>query len=343
VASQEAIKELGSNGGGYFNANSAHPFENPTPFSNLFQVFLILLIPASLPFAFGKMSGDKRQGYAIYIAMMVLFISGLCMLYTAELAGNPVLASSGVPGVSMEGKEVRFGLAGSVLFSASTTAVGCGAVNTMFDSLTPLGGMVPLFLILLGEVAFGAIGTGFATMIAFVIVAVFIAGLMIGRTPEYLARKVGIFEMKMALVAILVPGVLVLIFSATALILDGALSGILNPGPHGLSEVVYAFASMANNNGSAFAGLDASLPYYSLAGILVMAIGRFVPAVAMLALAGSMAGKKTVPAGPGTLPTASPAFILWLIAVVLVIGALTFFPFFATGPVAEYLVLTGGT
>ncbi|MDD1715560.1 MAG: potassium-transporting ATPase subunit KdpA [Methanolinea sp.] len=342
VASQEAIKELGTNGGGFFNANSAHPYENPTPFTNLFEVFLLLLIPAALPFTFGRLAGEMKQGWAIYVAMMLLFVAAAGVLYAAELAGNPALTSQNVPGVSMEGKEVRFGLAGTVLFSASTTATATGAVNSMHDSLTPLGGLVPMFLILLGEVVFGGIGSGFTTMIAFVIVAVFIAGLMIGRTPEYLTRKIGIFEMKMALVAILVPGILVLIFTGIALVLEGAIAGIFNPGPHGLSEVVYAFASMANNNGSAFAGLNATLPFYSLAGALVMAVGRYVPLVAMLALAGTMAGKKTSPPGPGTLPTASPSFVLWLIAVILVIGALTFFPFFAMGPIAEHLSLFGG-
>jgi len=342
VASQEAIKMLGTNGGGFYNANSAHPYENPTAFTNFFEIFLILLIPASLPFMFGFLSSNRKQGIAIYVTMMVLFIAAAGMLYSAELAGNPSLASQGVSGVSMEGKEVRFGLAGTVLFSTSTTAVANGAVNTMHDSLTPFGGLVPMVLILLGEVVFGGIGSGFATMIAFVIVAVFIAGLMIGRTPEYLAKKIEIFEMKMAIVTILVPSILVLVFTGIALVVSGGLAGIFNPGPHGLSEVVYAFASMANNNGSAFAGLDAASPFYALAGALVMVVGRFVPAIAMLALAGSLAKKKTIPSGPGTLPTASPSFVLWLIAVILIIGALTFFPFFAMGPVAEHLSLVGG-
>jgi K+-transporting ATPase ATPase A chain len=314
VASQEAIKMLGTNGGGFFNANSAHPYENPTPFTNFFEIFLILLIPSSLPFMFGSLSGDRKQGFALYMAMMLLFVAAIGVLYSVELTGSPVLASQGVVGISMEGKEVRFGLAGSVLFSASTTAAANGAVNTMHDSLTPLGGLVPLFLILLGEVVFGGIGSGFATMIAFVIVAVFIAGLMIGRTPEYLAKKIEIFEMKMALTTILVPSILVLVFTGIALVVSGGLAGIFNPGAHGLSEIVYAFASMANNNGSAFAGLDAAAPFYALSGALVMVIGRFVPAIAMLALAGSLAKKKAIPSGPGTLPTASPSFVLWLVA-----------------------------
>jgi len=343
VASQESIKLLGTNGGGFFNANSAHPYENPTPFTNIFEVLLILLVPASLPFMFGTLSGDRKQGFALYLAMMLIFIAAVGTLYTVERAGNPVLHAEGVPGASMEGKEVRFGLVGTVLFTVSTTASANGAVNTMHDSLTPLGGLVPLFLMLLGEVAFGGVGSGFATMIAFVIVAVFIAGLMIGRTPEYLAKKIEIFEMKMALAAILVPSALVLVFTGIAIVIPDALSGIYNAGPHGLSEVVYGFASMANNNGSAFAGLDATSPFYVLTGALVMVVGRFVPAIAMLALAGSMGKKKTIPAGPGTLPTASISFVVWLVAVILIIGALTFFPLFAMGPVAEHLALSGVT
>ncbi|MDD1715081.1 MAG: potassium-transporting ATPase subunit KdpA, partial [Methanoregulaceae archaeon] len=342
VSSQEGIKLLGTNGGGFFNANSAHPFENPTPFSNIFEVFLILLIPASLPFTFGRMSGNMRQGWAIYAAMLVLFVAAFSVLYAAELGGNPVLTSLDVQGISMEGKEVRFGLAGTVLFGIATTATSCGAVNAMFDSFTPIGGLVPMFLILLGEVVFGGIGSGFTTMIAFIVIAVFIAGLMIGRTPEYLSKKIGIFEMKMALIVILVPGILVLLFTGIALVTIGGTAGIFNPGPHGLSEIVYAFASMANNNGSAFAGLNAAAPFYSLSGVIVMAIGRFVPAIAILALAGSVAEKKAVPSGPGTLPTATLSFVLWLIAVILIIGALTFFPLFAMGPLAEHLALAGG-
>lgn len=342
VSSQEAIKLLGTNGGGFFNANSAHPFENPTPFSNIFEVFLILLIPAALPFTFGRMSGNMRQGWAIFAAMLILFVAAFGVLYAAELGGNPVLTSLDVPGISMEGKEVRFGLTGTVLFSTSTTAVACGAVNAMFDSFTPMGGLVPMVLILLGEVVYGGIGSGFATMIAFIVIAVFIAGLMIGRTPEYLSKKIGIFEMKMALIVILVPGILVLVFTGIALVTKGGTAGIFNPGPHGFSEIVYAFASMANNNGSAFAGLNAAATFYSLSGVIIMAIGRFIPAVAILALAGSVAEKKAVPSGPGTLPTATITFVIWLIAVILIIGALTFFPLFAMGPLAEQLALAGG-
>jgi K+-transporting ATPase ATPase A chain len=324
VASQVAIKLLGTNGGGFFAANSAHPYENPTPITNLIEAFLILLVPATLPFVFGRMSGAMRQGWAIYAVMLAIYIAALGGLYAAELAGNPLV---GELGVSMEGKEVRFGLLGTALFATSTTATSCGAVDAMHDSLTPLGGMVPMLLILLGEVVFGGVGSGFYTIVGFVVVAVFIAGLMIGRTPEFLGKKVEAVEMRMAVVTVLIPGVLVLLLSGIALALPGAMG---NPGPHGLSEVVYAFASMSNNNGSAFAGLDATGPFYLIAGALAMAIGRFAPAIAMLALAGSMAEKRSVPPGPGTL------------LIILLVGGLTFFPLLAMGPVAEYLMMAGG-
>jgi K+-transporting ATPase ATPase A chain len=342
VASQEAIKEFGTNGGGFFNANSAHPYENPTPLTNLIEVFLILLIPVTLPLVFGRMTGKMRQGWAIYIVMLMLFLSGLCTLYAAELAGNPLVKELGVSGISMEGKDVRFGLLGSSLFATSTTATSCGAVNSMHDSLTPLGGLVPMFMILLGEVAFGGVGSGFYTMIGFVVLAVFIAGLMIGRTPEYLGKKIEVLEMRTAVITVLVPGVLVLLLSSIALVLPNVTEAMHNPGPHGLSELIYAFASMSNNNGSAFAGFDASNTFYALTGALAMTIGRFVPAVAMLAMAGSLAQKKIVPPSSGTLPTASITFSIWTILVILIIGALTFFPLFAMGPIAEYLTMVGG-
>lgn len=342
VASQEAIKELGTNGGGFFNANAAHPYENPTPLTSLIEVFLILLIPATLPLVFGRMTGKMREGWVIYAVMLVLFLCGLGTLYASELAGNPLVKELGVSGISMEGKEVRFGLWGSSLFATSTTATSCGAVNCMHDSLTPLGGLVTMFMILLGEVAFGGVGSGFYTMIGFVVLAVFIAGLMIGRTPEYLGKKIEALEMKMAVITVLVPGVLVLLLSCIALVLPDVAELMKNPGSHGLSELIYAFASMANNNGSAFAGFDATKPFYTLAGSLAMAIGRFVPAVAMLAIAGSMAQKKKVPPSSGTLPTASVSFSIWTILVILIIGALTFFPLFAMGPIAEYLTMIGG-
>jgi K+-transporting ATPase ATPase A chain len=342
VASQEAIKEFGTNGGGFFNANSAHPYESPTPLANLIEIFLILLIPVTLPLVFGRMTGNMRQGWAIYAVMLILFLSGLSSLYAAELEGNPLVKELGVSGISMEGKEVRFGLWESSLFAASTTATSCGAVNCMHDSLTPLGGLVTIFMILLGEVAFGGVGSGFYTMIGFVVLSVFIAGLMIGRTPEYLGKKIEVLEMRAAVITVLIPGVLVLLLSSIALVLPNVEDLMKNPGPHGLSELIYAFASMAQNNGSAFAGFDASKPFYTLTGALAMAIGRFVPAVAMLALAGSLAQKKKVPPSSGTLPTASITFSIWTILVILIIGALTFFPIFAMGPIIEHLTMIGG-
>ena len=339
VASQEAIKLLGTNGGGFFAANSAHPYENPTATSNLIEAFLILLVPAALPFVFGRMTGAMRQGWAIYAVMLMIYVAAFGGLYAAELAGNPLVSELGVSGISMEGKEVRFGLLGTALFATSTTATSCGAVDAMHDSLTPLGGLVPMLLILLGEVVFGGVGSGFYTITGFVVVAVFIAGLMIGRTPEFLGKKIEAAEMQMAVVTVLVPGVLVLLLSGIALALPWAMG---NPGPHGLSEVVYAFASMSNNNGSAFAGLDATGPFYVIAGALAMAVGRFAPAIAMLVLAGSMAEKKAIPPGPGTLSTASPAFVAWTTLIILLVGGLTFFPLLAMGPVAEYLLMVGG-
>nr|WP_292373135.1 potassium-transporting ATPase subunit KdpA [Methanosarcina sp. UBA411] len=342
VASQEAIKELGTNGGGFFNANAAHPYENPTSLTNLIEVFLILLIPVTLPLVFGRMTGKMWQGWMIYTVMLVLFLGGFCTLYAAELTGNPLVKELGVSGISMEGKEVRLGLFGSSLFATSTTATSCGAVNSMHDSLTPLGGLVTLFMMLLGEVAFGGVGSGFYTMIGFVVLSVFIAGLMIGRTPEYLGKKIEVLEMRAAVIAVLVPGVLVLLLSGIALVLPNVEELMKNPGPHGLSELIYAFASMSQNNGSAFAGFDASNPFYTLIGSLAMVIGRFVPAVSMLALAGSLAQKKKVPPSSGTLPTASVTFSIWMILVILIIGALTFFPLFAMGPIAEHLTMIGG-
>lgn len=342
VASQEAIKEFGTNGGGFFNANAAHPFENPTPLTNFIEIFLILIVPATLPLVFGRMIGKMRQGWMIYTVMLILFLCGFFTLYVAELSGNPLVKEMGVSGISMEGKEVRFGLLGSSLYATSTTATSCGAVNTMHDSLTPIGGLVTLFMILLGEVAFGGAGSGFYTMIGFIVLAVFIAGLMIGRTPEYLGKKIEVLEMRTAVITILVPGFLVLLLSSIALVLPGVTELMKNPGPHGLSELIYAFASMANNNGSAFAGFDASKPFYTLAGSLAMLTGRFVPAVAMLAMSGSLAQKKKVPPSSGTLPTDSVTFSVWTILVILIIGALTFFPLFAMGPLAEHLSMIGG-
>jgi K+-transporting ATPase ATPase A chain len=342
VASQEAIKMFGTNGGGFFNANSAHPYENPTPLTNLIEIFLLLIISAALPLVFGRMVESMRQGWVIYSIMLVLFLLGFCTLYAAELAGNPLIKELGVSGISMEGKEVRFGLLGSSLFATATTATSCGAVNCAHYSLTPLGGLVPMFLILLGEVVFGGVGSGFYTMIGFLVISVFVAGLMIGRVPEYLGKKIEALEMKMAVITVLVPGILVLLFSGIALILPkiGDLMG--NPGLHGLSEVVYAFASMSNNNGSAFAGLNAMKPFFTFGGSIAMLLGRFIPAVAVLAKAGSMVQKKKVLSSSGTLPTASFSFASWTILVILIIGALTFFPLFATGPIIEHLIMVGG-
>lgn len=342
VASQEAIKEFGTNGGGFFNANSSHPYENPTPFTNFFEIFLILMIPASLTYTFGRMVGDTRQGRAIYIAMLLIFVFALGSLYLAEYSGNPLMQKLGVSGYNMEGKEVRFGLGGSALFSASTTATSCGAVNNMHDSLTPLGGMIPLILILLSEVVFGGVGSGLYTMLAFVVIAVFSAGLMIGRIPEYLGKKIEVTEMWMSVITVLTAGVLILALVSIALIIPAGLSSMANPGPHGLSEVLYAFASQANNNGSAFAGLNGNTVFYNLVGSLAMLMGRFAPAIAVLAMAGSLAKKKYVPPGKGTLPTHQFSFIIWLIAVVLIVGALTFFPALALGPIVEHMIMQGG-
>ncbi len=342
VASQEVIKELGTNGGGFFNANSAHPYENPTPLSNFLEILLILSIPAALTNTFGRMVGKQRQGWAIYTAMMFLLILAVGVLYWAEYNGNPLLQKLGVPGANMEGKEVRFGTGWSALFASATTGTSCGAVNNMHDSLTPLGGMVPLMLMLLSEVVFGGVGSGLYTMLAFVIIAVFTAGLMIGRIPEYLGKKIEVTEMWMSVITVLTAGVVILPFVAIALITPSAVSSMANPGPHGLSEVLYAFASMSNNNGSAFAGLNANTVFYNLMGSVAMLLGRFGPAIAILAMAGSLVRKKYVPPSVGTLPTDQLPFIFWLVSVILIVGALTFFPVLALGPIVEHMIMLGG-
>ena len=342
VASQEAIKELGTNGGGFFNANSAHPFENPTPFSLLLEILLILLIPASLPHTFGRMVGNTRQGWTLLAVMLLLLALAFGLLQWAETSGIPQLNALGLEGGNMEGKEVRFGLAGTNLFAVATTATSCGAVAAMHDSLTPLGGLAPLSLILLGEIVFGGVGSGLYTMLAFTVVAVFVSGLMIGRTPEYLGKKIEVTEMWLSMVIILSAGVLVLVFSALAAITPAAVAAVANSGAHGLSEILYAFASMANNNGSAFAGLNANTNFYNLLGALVMLLGRYVPAVAVLAMAGSLAEKKYVPPSLGTLPTDKAPFALWLTLVIILVGALTFFPILALGPIVEHLIMRGG-
>ncbi|MET3913423.1 K+-transporting ATPase ATPase A chain [Variovorax sp. OAS795] len=347
VASQEAIKMIGTNGGGFFNANSAHPFENPTAFSNLLQMIAIFLIPAALCLAFGRVVGDRRQGWAVLAAMAAMFVAAVMVLMPAEQAGNPLLASLGVDqvasalqgGGNMEGKEVRFGIDASALFAAITTAASCGAVNAMHDSFTPLGGMVPMVLMQLGEVVFGGVGSGLYGMLIFAMLAVFIAGLMIGRTPEYLGKKIEVREMKLISIAILVTPVLVLAGTAVALMAGAGKAGIANPGAHGFSEVLYALSSAANNNGSAFAGLSANTPFYNGLLGLAMWLGRFAVIVPVLAIAGSLAAKQRLPVTGGTLPTHGPLFVSLLIGTVLLVGLLNYVPALALGPVVEHLVL----
>jgi potassium-transporting ATPase potassium-binding subunit len=347
VASQIAIKQLGTNGGGFFNVNSAHPYENPTPLSNFLELLAILLIPAALSFTFGKMVGDTRQGWAILAAMSIVLIIFILGAYWAESAGNPLLAKLGVdqtasalqPGGNMEGKEVRFGIANSVLWATATTAASNGSVNSMHDSFTPLGGLAPLFLIQFGEVIFGGVGSGLYGMLVFAIIAVFIAGLMVGRTPEYLGKKIESYEMKMASLAILIMPMIVLSFTALATITDVGKASVFNPGPHGFNEILYAYSSYGNNNGSAFAGLNSNTPFYNTTGGIVMLIGRFWFIIPTLALAGSLARKKTVPAGPGTLPTHTPLFVVLLIGTVVLVGTLTFIPALALGPIVEHLMM----
>ena len=340
VASQEVIKELGTNGGGFFNANSAHPFENPTPLTNFIEILLILLIPGALTCTFGVMVGNIRQGWMLLGVMLVILIGAFGVLQWAESSGNPLVAKLGVESINMEGKEVRFGMAGSSLFIVATTGTSCGAVNTMHDSLTPLGGMMPLSLILLGEIIFGGVGSGLYTMLAFAIIAVFVSGLMIGRTPEYLGKKIEVQEMWLSILTILIAGVTVLILSGIAMITPQAVASMSNPGAHGLSEMLYGIASMSNNNGSAFAGLNANVNFYNLLGSLAMVLGRYVPAIAVLAMAGSLAEKKYIPPSPGTLPTDRLPFALWLTLVILIVGALTFFPALSLGPIVEQLIMT---
>ena len=348
VASQEAIKMLGTNGGGFFNANSAHPFENPTPLTNFVQMLAMFLIPTALVFAFGRMVGDMRQGVAVLAAMTVLFVVAALLMAPAEQAGNPRLAALGIdqvasalqPGGNMEGKEARFGISGSTLFAAVTTAASCGAVNAMHDSFMPLGGAVPLVLMQLGEVVFGGVGSGLYGMLIFAILAVFIAGLMIGRTPEYLGKKIDAFDMKMMSIAILVTPILVLGGTALAVLTEAGRAGIANPGPHGFTEVLYALSSAANNNGSAFAGLSANTPFYNALLAVAMWFGRFGVIVPVLAIAGHLALKKRLPVTAGTLPTHGPLFVVLLIGSVLLVGLLNYIPALALGPLVEHLMLT---
>jgi len=342
VASQEAIKELGTNGGGFFNANSSHPYENPTPLSHYLEILLILLIPFALTYTFGAMVGNTRQGWALLGVMLLVLIVSFGVLQTMEANGNPLLAKLGVHGANMEGKEIRFSLPGTNLFEVATTGTSCGAVSAMHDSLTPIGGMIPLSLILLGELVPGGVGSGLYTMLAFAVIAVFVSGLMIGRTPEYLGKKIEVREMWMSILTVLIAGITVLIMSGIAMITPSAVASMANPGAHGLSEVLYAFASQANNNGSAFAGLTGNTNFYNLLGALAMTIGRYVPAIAVLAMAGSLAEKKYVPPSLGTLPTDKAPFALWLTLVILIVGALTFFPALSLGPIVEHLTMLGG-
>ena len=337
AASQVAIKQLGTNGGGFFNVNSAHPFENATPLSSFLEMLAILLIGAALCITFGRMVGDVRQGWAILAAMTAIFVALLAVAVVAEQSGNPVLEKAGVAAEgNMEGKEVRFGIANSALWATATTAASNGSVNSMHDSFTPLGGMVPMWLMQLGEVIFGGVGSGLYGMLMFVLLAVFVAGLMIGRTPEYLGKKVEAFEVKMASVAILLPPLVVLVGTAIAVLVEPGKAGVANPGAHGYSEILYAFSSAGNNNGSAFAGLSANTPFYNTALGLAMLFARYWLLIPVLAIAGSLAAKKTVPAGPGTLPTHGLLFIVLLIGTVLIIGALTFVPALALGPIVEH-------
>ena len=343
VASQEAIKMLGTNGGGFFNANSSHPFENPTVLTNLVQMLSIFLIPAALCFAFGESVRDRRQGHMLLWAMTLMFVAAVSVVMWAELQGNPHFLQLGADSaINMEGKETRFGILNSSLFAVITTAASCGAVNAMHDSFTALGGMVPLWLMQLGEVVFGGVGAGLYGMLLFVLLAVFIAGLMIGRTPEFLGKKIDVWEMKMTALAILVTPALVLIGTALAMMTDAGRSAMANPGIHGFSEVLYAVSSAANNNGSAFAGLSANTPFWNLLLAACMLLGRFGIIIPVMAIAGAMAVKKVQPVGNGTLPTHGPLFIGLLIGTVLLVGALTFIPALALGPVAEHLQLVQG-
>jgi len=349
AASQIAIKQLGTNGGGFFNVNSAHPLENPTPFSNFVEMLSILIIPAALCYTYGKLVGDTRQGWALLAVMTIIFVTLLGVAIWSEQGGNPMLTAMGIdqtqtytnPGGNMEGKEVRFGIVNSALWATATTAASNGSVNSMHDSFMPLGGLVPMWLMQLGEIIYGGVGSGLYGMLAFVIIAVFVSGLMVGRTPEYLGKKIEAYEMKMASIIILIPVFLVLSGTAIALMSEAGRATIYNPSAHGFSEVLYAFSSAANNNGSAFAGLGANNPFYNIALGIAMFVARYWLAIPMLAIAGSLANKKKVPASAGTLPTHTPLFIVWVIGVIIIVGALSFLPALALGPIVEHLMIFG--
>ena len=348
VASQEIIKELGTNGGGFFNANSSHPFENPTPLSNLIELVSIFAIGSGLTYTLGRMTGSQRHGWAVFAAMAILFFVGVSVAYWAEARGNPLLAGTDQslsplqPGGNMEGKEVRFGIANTALWATVTTDASCGAINGWHDSFTPLGGLVPLANIMLSEVVFGGVGAGMYGMLIYIVLAVFIAGLMVGRTPEYLGKKIEAYDVKMAMLVVLVFPLVILGFSAISAVAGFGTSSILNPGPHGLSEILYSFTSQAGNNGSAFAGLTTNTLWYNTAGAITMLVGRFLMIIPALAIAGNLAGKKYVPPSLGTFPVTTPLFTVLLIGVILIVGALTFFPALSLGPILEHLLMAAG-
>ena len=348
VASQEIIKELGTNGGGFFNANSAHPFENPTPLSNLFELVSIFAIGGGLTYTLGRMTGSQRHGWAVWAAMAILFLAGVTVAYWAEARGNPLLAGTDQrvtatqPGGNMEGKETRFGIANTALWATVTTDASCGAINGWHDSFTPLGGMVPLVNIMLSETIFGGVGAGMYGMLIYIVLAVFIAGLMVGRTPEYLGKKIEAYDVKMAMLVTLVFPLVILAFAGISSVAGFGTSSILNPGPHGLSEILYVFTSSAGNNGSAFAGLTTNTLWYNTAGAVTMLVGRFMMIIPMLAIAGNLAQKKYVPPSLGTFPVTTPLFTALLIGVILIVGALTFFPALSLGPILEHLLMAAG-
>jgi len=348
VASQEVIKQFGTNGGGFFNANSAHPFENPTPFSNFIEMFGIFAISAGLTYTLGRMTGSQRHGWAVWAAMVILFICGVSVAYWAEARGNPLLAgvdqhaSAMQPGGNMEGKEARFGIANTALFATATTDASCGAINGWHDSFTPLGGMVPLVNMMLSEVIFGGVGAGMYGMLIYIVLTVFIAGLMVGRTPEYLGKKIEAYDVKMAMLVALIFPLVILTYAAISSIASFGVSSIANAGPHGLSEIIYAFTSQAANNGSAFGGLNGNTPWYNLTGATTMLLGRFFMIIPMLAIAGNLAQKKYVPPSLGTFPVTSPLFTVLLMGVIIIVGALTFFPALSLGPILEHLLMGAG-